>query len=188
MTIFAGYDLETTGLEIGDHRIVEVYVGLWKEDGTQIFEFEQRIDPQRSIAADAMRVHGITAADLIGMPTFDKVAPKLAAILEKADEHVTANGATFDQPFLEHEYRRLGLIYPRRPLYDTARQATWATPDGKVPRLAELCFACDVPYDTAVAHSGKRDVQVMMEAFFKARSWGYFTEPYLLETGLPVAA
>lgn len=175
--LFAGTDIETTGLEIGDHRIIEVAVGLYDENGTCQDFYEQRINPQRGISIDAQRVHGISSTDLMTMPTWDLIAPKMAPFLAKADFHVWHNGDGFDGPFMQHEFKRVGLTMPIKPSIDTMLHATWATPDGKKPRLQELAFACNVAYDPAKAHAARYDVDVMMECFFKALSWGYFELP-----------
>lgn len=179
MTIAAGYDLETTGLDPGDHRIIEVYIGLYKvETGKRFFEFETRIDPQRSILADTIKHHGITNSDVIGKPVWNVVAPKVSKILSMADFIVGHNGIDFDGPFTDYEMQRVGLPKIGKPIIDTSKGARWANPIGKYPKLHELCFACDVPYDHALAHAAAYDVTVMMECFFKARSWGYFPLPY----------
>lgn len=180
--IFAGVDIETTGLEPGDHRIIEVYVGLYREDGTKAFEYETRIDPQRGISADAQRVHGITHTDLIGKPLWPAVAPILHKVFLKGTTYVWHNGDEFDGPFLDYEFKRIGLALPEKPSIDTMAGAVWATPDGKKPRLGELCFACGVDYDPDKAHAAHYDVDKHMECFFKARAWGYFPTP-ILEAG-----
>lgn len=173
--IISGFDVETTGLEPGDHRVIEVYIGLWK-DGKQVFEYERRVDPQRAIAADAQRVHGISYADLAGKPTFDIIAPDVQKVLAKADVHV-AHNASFDIGFLGFELRKAGLALPKRTVIDTFTEAVWATPDGKKPNLKEFCFACGVEYDETRAHAASYDVRVMMDAFHKACTWGYLTIP-----------
>lgn len=188
MTIFAGIDIETTGLEPGDHRIIEVYVGLWKiKNGTPtlITDFNQRINPQRGIALDAQRVHGISANDLIGKPLFEHIANDLADILSKADVFVWHNGDYFDGPFLDFEFKKAGQSMPKAPAVDTMVNGVWSTFDGKKPRLQELCFACDVDYDPALAHAADYDVHKMMECFFKGLEWGFYQNP---ATGLQAAA
>lgn len=178
MTIYCGLDIETTGLETGDHRIIEVYLGLWRSEGPPIFEYNQRIDPQRAVPLESQRIHGLTNADLAGKPTWSAVAPTIQKVLNKADVYVAHNGEHFDLPFLEYELRRVGLKLPQRPIIDTMRQGVWATPDGKSPSLAELCFACGVDYDPAQAHAAHYDVRdTMMPAFFKALSWGFIEVP-----------
>lgn len=171
--IIAGLDLETTGLLTDDHRIIEVYIGLWR-DGTKVFEFEQRINPERQIAVDATRVHGITNADVIASPTFKDVAPKIVAILSRARVFVAHNGEDFDGPFLAQELKRVGASLPKRPMFDTMKQGVWATPTGKMPNLGELCFACGVPYDPSLAHAAAYDVEKMMDCLHRGIDWGFY--------------
>lgn len=178
-----GLDLETTGLLHPDHRIIEFYGALYDLDsdlpvGTRrkIEELHLRIDPQRSIAADAQRVHGISARDLIGCPIWKDVAERIADFLGKGECLVGHNIITFDKPFLDQEFKRVGVTPVDRPLFDTMEHARWATYNGKSPTLQELCFACGVLYDPTAAHKADYDVDVMMEAFFRARGWGYFQD------------
>lgn len=171
--IRAGIDIETTGLEWPEHRIIEVYVGLW-QGGKLIEEMDQRIDPTRSIALDAQRVHKITLQDLQGKPRFADVVDDLVAILAKADEYVWHNGASFDGPFLDFEIKKAGRVMPQRPAVDTMVDGVWATFNGKKPNLQELCFACDVPYDPTKSHAAYYDVRVMMECFHRGLHWGFF--------------
>lgn len=174
--IIAGIDTETTGFDPGDHRIVEVYVGLWK-DRQLVREYEQRIDPQRSMPIEAQRIHGISSSDLMGKPVFKMIAPTLQAYIAKADLIVWHNGQ-FDRRFLEYEFRNAGMAMPDRPDIDTMSEGLWATPDGKKPSLEELCFACDIPYDASLAHAASYDVrETLMPAFFKALDWGFFSMP-----------
>ncbi|WP_276122643.1 3'-5' exonuclease [Pararhizobium qamdonense] len=167
--IEAGFDTETTGLEYGDHRFVEVYVGLYR--GTSLLKaLNERIDPQRSISKDAQEIHKISSADLVGKPTWETVAPKVHAFLTKADI-IVAHNASFDVDFVTYEFKRVGLVMPKREIIDTM-QFSWATPDGKKPSLKELCLACDVNYDPALAHAADYDVDRMMQSLFQARRFG----------------
>lgn len=172
----AGIDIETTGTDLPDHKTIEVYIGLW-QDGKLIEELNERINPMRSIQLEAQRVHGITSADLVGKPTFDVVAPKIKAILEKADRYIWHNGDSFDGPFLNFEAKAHGVILPVRPSIDTMVHGGWATFDGKSPKLQELAFACGIDYDPALAHAAAYDVKIMMDCYFLAKSWGYFQLP-----------
>ncbi len=168
-----GLDLETTGfLDSGDHRIIEVYAGLWDVNGVMIDEFYSHINPERSIPAEATKVHHITYADVASAPIWGTVAPSLRAFLEQADYFV-AHNAPFDIGFLKQEYGRNGEAMVDRPAIDTAAYKG-ATPDGKTPTLQELCFAMGVDYDPALAHAAEYDVRVMMEAFFNGLAWDHF--------------
>lgn len=172
--LVAGGDIETTGFNTPEHRIVEVYIGLWDSDTRILVDtYFQRIDPERPIPAEAQRVHGITAADVAGKPNWFEVAGELRAFLRRADVIVGHNWLDFDGPFIDRELKRIGLDPVVKPVIDTTH-ARWATPNGKVPNLQELCFACEVPYDPALAHKADYDVGVMMEAFFRGIDWGFF--------------
>lgn len=173
MTKFLLLDTETTGFDPGDHRFVELYFSIWTPAGKRVFEFNERVNPERSIPAEATRVHGITASDVAGCQPWSHFAPTVQRIMEKNDVFV-AHNAEFDLNFLRYEFKRVGLELPERPVVDTMGEGIWATPDGKKPTLGELCFACGVDYDKAKAHAADYDVQVMSECFFKARGWGYF--------------
>ncbi len=174
--IEAGVDIETTGLEVGDHRIIEINIGLYRDEKL-LRAFHTFIDPKRSIGAEAMAVHKITPAQLVGKPEWKEVAPAIAAYLAKAERIVAHNGIEFDMPFIAYELKRVGITMPKRPIIDTMH-CVWATPDGKRPSLKELCLACGVEYaETSTtgtgAHAADYDVDVMMRSYFNARRWGF---------------
>lgn len=176
--ILCPLDIETTGfLDNPDHRIVEVYLALWR-GRKKVAEYERRINPQRSMPLDAERVHGISGGMLLNCPTWDQLAPTIHATLSKADVYIWHNGDEFDGPFLDREFKRVGLPgLPEKLSVDTMLQGVWATHDGKKPTLKELCWTLDVPYDESLAHAAAYDVDRMVECFFKALDWGYFELP-----------
>lgn len=170
-----GLDIETTGLEPGDHRIIELFMDL-REDGARIDTWHAFIDPKRSIDPKALAVHKITPAMLAGKPDWESLAKRANAFMERADAFV-AHNADFDIGFLRYEFARVGLVLPKRPVIDTMA-FTWATPDGKSPSLKDLCFACGVDYAETTttgtgAHAADYDVGVMLECLYRARAWGY---------------
>lgn len=176
MTIIAGFDIETTGLDQAEgHKIIEVALKLYDLDTREAKgSFIQRINPERSIAIEAQRVHGISIDELTHEPTWDIVGPKLAKIMNHCDYTVAHNGVGFDMPFLTGELLRIGAPLPKTRCIDTMLQASWATPNGKKPNLGELCYALEVDYDPEKAHSALYDVEVMMESFFKGYDLGFF--------------
>ena len=175
-------DIETTGfLDQDSHRIVEIAMimteiqhgaGGWQAvDRGQV---ERRINPERSIPPASTAVHGIAAADLMGCPTLEKLAPPLAAVMGRADMWVAHNGKNFDGPFLHREFARCGVRLPIKPIFDTMLEGRFALPDGKVPTLGELCWALDVPYDKTKAHAALYDVQVMRDCLLRGLNLGAF--------------
>ena len=175
--IFVALDTETTGIDPAEHRFVEIYASKHHMNGDLIAKFYKRIDPQRTIQAEAQRVHGISYADVAGCPTFADVAGELVAFLDEADFIVAHNGDEFDIPFINSELKRVGKPKIEKPTVDTMKQGRWATPNGKVPNLGELCFACGVDYDPAKAHAADYDVNVMADCFVRGVFWGFYELP-----------
>lgn len=166
-------DIESTGLCEPEHRIVEFFGAHYDLESKRLeAELLHRIDPQRGIAVDAQRVHGISSAELIGKPTFEMVGGEIRDFLLQGDLVVAHNGDTFDLPFLNMEFQRVGLPAIKWRSFDTM-SCRWATPAGKPPSLQEFAFACGIDYDPAQAHAAAYDVKVMGEAFFNGLEWGW---------------
>ena len=171
-----GLDLETTGLDQADgHRIIEIAMITYDLQTRQVLErYEQRIDPDRSVPTASIDVHGITYDMLVGCPKWEDVAPEIARRLAET-EFFIAHNAAFDGPFLAGELQRVGLLPPGVKCYCTMENARWATPNGKLPRLEELCFALGVDYDRAKAHAATYDVERTMECLFRGMDRGFYS-------------
>lgn len=176
--LVTGFDTETTGLsaEKGD-KIIEI-AALTYDFATQklVDRYVQRVDPERAISAGAQEIHGIAYSDLVGMPKFRDIARDVEKRF--SDSHlVIAHNIAFDLEFLIAEFTECGIAIPDVDGWDTMSESRWACPDGKYPRLGELCFALNVPYDAAAAHSASYDVEVMMACFFEAVKRGVWVLP-----------
>ena len=180
--LFAVWDLETTDLLKPDAKIIEFHAALWDLDTrTKVEEFHTYIDPKRSIAPSAERVHGISLASLAGKPVFRDVMGPIQAIFGRAMFRVAHNGDGFDVPFLDMELRNAGVPECDVPNFDTMLLGRWAKPDGSVPNLGALAFACDVPYDTSKAHAADYDDEVLAQCFFRGLDFGFFTLAGIVE-------
>ena len=118
-------------------------------------------DPHRSINPRAQEVHGISLADLASSPDFLDVAPDVVKRLEAAD-YMVAHNADFDVDFIVSELVRVAVPVPKTQVFCTMEQGRWATANGKLPSLMELCFAVGVEYDVSKAHAAEYDVLVML--------------------------
>jgi DNA polymerase III subunit epsilon len=180
MTLIAGLDLESTGVDPATDRIVEVAVVVMElETGLTRLRFERRVNPGQHIPAGAVEVHGISDADVMGAPDFRSLAPGIVTLLSKVDLIVAHNGEAFDGPLLVHEILRAGVsrMGTLPPVFDTMLAGRGCTSDGKVPTLGELCFALDVDYDPARAHGALYDVEVLLAAFRRGWELGVFALP-----------
>lgn len=100
-------DLETTGLQIGTDRIIEMAV-IRLSPGGNVLEKVRRFNPGIPIPPEASAVHGITDADVADEPPFAARAKSLLELLEPCDL-VGFNLRRFDLPMLLAEFRRAGL-------------------------------------------------------------------------------
>jgi DNA polymerase-3 subunit epsilon len=187
--LVTGFDTETTGLdaEKGD-KIIEVALLTYDFHTRKLVDkYVQRMDPERPITAKAQEVHGIAYSDLVGCPKFADIAGEVRDRFAKSDL-VIAHNIFFDLSFLYEEFKACGMTLPDVDGWDTCSESRWACPDGKLPRLEELCFALNVPFDAAAAHAAEYDVERMMAAFFEGVKRGTWVLPADFTEKLKVAA
>lgn len=75
------FDLETTGTNIMQDRIVEISLIKIMPNGEEI-EYTKRVNPERHIPEEATAVHHITDEDVAQAPTFKMLAREIAAKFE----------------------------------------------------------------------------------------------------------
>lgn len=109
------FDLETTGVQVGTDRIVEIC--LHKVNPDQSSEtLTLRVRPVDDagqtlhIPADASAVHGIYDADVADKPAFRELAPRLLDFIADADL-AGYNSNRFDVPMLVEEFTRAGIDF-----------------------------------------------------------------------------
>lgn len=117
---FAVVDVETTGLFPARDRVVEVAVVHLDPDARITGEFCTLIDPRRDVGP--VRIHGISAADVSGAPTFAEAAPVVRQLL--AGRVFVAHNARFDAMFLDAEFGRCGMPVPGLPVMCTMQLAS----------------------------------------------------------------
>lgn len=101
------FDLETTGVDIYNDRIVQIGAIKLFPDGKQE-TYEWLINPQIPIPAGAAAVHGITDEMVKDKPTLGDLAEELARVFDNADLG-GYNVKQFDIPLLKEEFGRIGL-------------------------------------------------------------------------------
>lgn len=102
-------DLETTGVNIGTDRIVEIAIVKIMPDGTKTVK-RRLLNPQMPIPASSSDVHGITDDMVKDAPTFKDVANEVKQFLENCDLG-GYNSNRFDIPMLVEEFLRIGLEF-----------------------------------------------------------------------------
>jgi DNA polymerase-3 subunit epsilon len=115
---YTAFDTETTGLQPSDGDEI-IQIGAARIVNGRLLKnevFDQLVDPQRSIAAESTRIHGITREMLAGRPKIAKVLPEFHSFCE--DTVLVAHNAAFDMRFLQMKEKSTGIIF-RQPLLDT---------------------------------------------------------------------
>jgi DNA polymerase-3 subunit epsilon len=104
------FDLETTGINPAEDRIVEAALVTLQPDGSRTTK-SWLVNPGRPIPAGAIAVHGIHDADVADAPSFDELAPEIAAAFDGCDLS-GFHAERFDVPLLAAEFRRVGMTFP----------------------------------------------------------------------------
>ena len=161
---FTVFDTETTGLnpsqgdeiiQIGATRIVNGKL-LRSES------FEQLVDPQRPLAPESAKIHGITSEMLRGQPTIDKVLPAFHVFA--ADTVLIAHNAAFDMRFLQLKEEETGLRFDH-PVLDTLLLSAVIHPNQESHRLEAIAERLGL---TIVGrHTALGDAIVTAEVFLK---------------------
>jgi len=103
------FDLETTGLDLKQDRIIELAIIKLVPDGG-VLERERRFNPGMPIPAEATAVHGITDADVVDELPFCRTAHNLADLLDGCDLS-GFNVRRFDIPMLMQAFKRCDVDF-----------------------------------------------------------------------------
>lgn len=104
------FDLESTGLDVVNDRIVQIGAVKYFADGREPEELNQLIHPTIKIPEESIAIHGITNADVADAPTFEELSDKLISFFKGADLS-GYNAAKFDIPLLMEEFNRVDFVF-----------------------------------------------------------------------------
>ena len=166
-------DTETTGLEPNDgHRIIEIgAVELFNHVPTGRV-FHTYVNPGRDVPAEALRVHGLSAAFLAGQPPFAEVAEEFLAFLDRDGEanpapaRLVIHNAEFDVAFLNMEFRLLQRppLDGGRLIVNTLQIARQRFP-GAPNSLDALCRRFSVDGSARTRHGALLDAELLAEVY-----------------------
>jgi DNA polymerase-3 subunit epsilon len=105
-------DLETTGINLGTDRIIEIAIVKVLTDGTRNVK-RKLLNPGIPIPKTSSDVHGITDEMVRDAPTFKQVAHELKQMLDGCDL-AGYNSNRFDIPLLMEEFLRAGVEFDMR--------------------------------------------------------------------------
>lgn len=102
-------DLETTGVNLGSDRIVEIAIVKIHTDGTKLVK-RKLLNPEMPISQVSVEVHGITNEMVKDAPTFKQAANEIKQFLDNCDL-AGYNSNRFDIPMLAEEFLRIGMDF-----------------------------------------------------------------------------
>jgi len=109
-------DLETTGANFANDRIIEIGIVEVDENGAR--EWSVLVNPETTISPFITGLTGIDTAMVASAATFDQLAP---LVMEKLRGRLfIAHNARFDYGFLKREFKRLGIDF-RTPTLCTVK-------------------------------------------------------------------
>ncbi len=154
----AFFDLETTGIDIANDRIVEISILKIDISGKEEW-LSSRINPGIPIPAAATAIHGITNADVANAPSFTNMASSFASFIGDADI-AGYNALRFDVPLLAEEFLRAGIDFDFKTRKYIDVQVIFHKKEQRT-LVAAYQFYCDKQLDDA--HSAKADTQATYE-------------------------
>ncbi|MBI1305588.1 MAG: 3'-5' exonuclease [Bacteroidetes bacterium] len=152
------FDLETTGINVSEDRIVEICLIKLLPDGSENI-YHRKINPGIPIPPESTAIHGISDADVADCPTFSDVASELNSFIGDAD-FGGFNSNRFDFPMLVEEFYRAGVDFEteKRKFLDAQRIYHLKEPRNL---SAAYKFYCDK--DLENAHSAEADTKATLE-------------------------
>ncbi len=147
-------DLETTGINVTNDRIVELSVLKISPNGKEEW-MSTRVNPEIPIPPKTTAIHGITDADVANAPVFREVAKNLTAFLEGCDL-AGFNAVKFDIPVLAEEFLRANIDFNFRKRKYIDVQVIFHKKEQRTLSAAYQ-FYCEK--SLVDAHSSKADTQ-----------------------------
>jgi DNA polymerase-3 subunit epsilon len=158
-------DTETTGLDPDEgHRIVEIAcVELMNHLPTGRV-FHRYVNPERSVAAEAIAIHGLTDEFLATHPPFATIVDDLLDYL--GQDRVIIHNAEFDLKFLNAELKRLGRPPLACVVADTLTLARRRFP-GAPASLDALCRRFEIDLSARTLHGAKLDCELLAAVYLE---------------------
>lgn len=158
------FDTETTGLSPSEGDEI-IQIGATRIVNGKLLRhesFEQLVDPQRSLAAASIAIHGIRPEVLKGQPTILEVLPVFHAFA--TETVLVAHNAAFDMRFLQMKEATSGLRFDH-PVLDTLLLSAWLHPHQESHRLEAIAERVGVV--VTGRHSALGDALVTAEVFLR---------------------
>lgn len=152
------FDLETTGTQVSQDRIVEICIHRVNPDGSEQTK-TWRVNPGVPIPPETSAIHGIYQKDIEDKPSFRELAPEIDAFIDGCDL-AGYNSNRFDIPMLAEEMLRNGRPFDMSKRRAVDVQNIFHKQEQRT-LVAAYKFYCDK--ELVNAHSAEADVLATWE-------------------------
>lgn len=158
------FDTETTGLNPSQGDEIIQMGAIRIVNGKLLSQecFDQLVDPQRSIPAATIPIHGIEPHMVAGKPTAAQVLPSFHGFAQ--DTVLVAHNAAFDMRFLQLKEKATGVVFDQ-PVLDTLLLSAVVHPQQESHRLEAIAERFNVT--VMGRHTAMGDAMVTAEVFLK---------------------
>ncbi|MGM0636030.1 MAG: exonuclease domain-containing protein [Bacteroidota bacterium] len=146
------FDLETTGTNIANDRIVEISI-LKIHPNQNKDSFTRRVNPEIPIPLETSKIHGIYDDDVAGEPNFDELSKTIYQFIKDCDL-AGYNSNRFDIPLLAEEMLRAGVEFDLKNINLIDVQTIFHKKEKRTLEAAYK-FYCDKNLENA--HSAEAD-------------------------------
>jgi DNA polymerase-3 subunit epsilon len=152
------FDLETTGIDVGKDRIVEISIFKVFPNGNKESK-TWLVNPTIPIPAQTTAVHGITDEKVANEPTFNELASQVHNMIKDCDLG-GFNSDRFDIPLLAEELLRAGVDFEMKNCVSVDVQTIFHKKEERTLGAA-LKFYCGQSLENA--HSAEADTMATYE-------------------------
>jgi DNA polymerase-3 subunit epsilon len=160
-TKFVCLDVESTGLDWNNDRVIEVAAVLFTVDQV-LEEYESLVNPEQQIPIESQRIHNISDSMVLDQPCIRSVLPDLLRFI--GDSIIVGHGIEFDINILSAEAGRTGIdnALKNNTYIDTLRLARLY---GESPSNSLEVLRQHFNIVPEGAHRAKSDVLVNIQVF-----------------------
>ena len=152
------FDLETTGINIANDRIVEISILKVMPNGNKESS-TWLVNPEIEIPKEASDIHDITNERVVTEPTFKELASKVSDMIKGCDL-AGFNSNRFDIPLLAEEMLRAGVDFDMKNRVAVDVQVIFHKKEQRT-LSAGYKFYCDK--ELTDAHSAEADTNATYE-------------------------
>ncbi|WP_342277095.1 PolC-type DNA polymerase III [Spiroplasma endosymbiont of Nebria brevicollis] len=157
-------DLETTGLSVNFHEIIELGYVIMKNN-VVIKQDTILIKPRTLVPEHITEFTNITNAMLKDKPELATVLPTIVELI--GNRTIVAHNANFDFGFLQVAMKNHNLPLLTNPVIDTLQLSRVMQAQLKYYRLGAICRVYGIKYDDDTAHRADYDANVLAQVFGK---------------------